>query len=58
MANILFASYPSLYHDFYDYLCEKYMAKTAGRIINDPVIGEVLLKKSTKARRVSIRVPS
>lgn len=32
------------------------MAKTSGRIINDPVIGEVLLKKSTKARRVSIRV--
>lgn len=33
-----------------------FMAKAAGRIINDPVIGEVLLKKSTKARRVSIRV--
>lgn len=32
------------------------MAKTLGKIINDPVIGEVLLKKSTKARRVSIRV--
>ena len=32
------------------------MAKTSGRIINDPDIGEVLLKKSTKARRVSIRV--
>ena len=32
------------------------MAKTSGRIINDPEIGEVLLKKSTKARRVSIRV--
>ena len=32
------------------------MAKTVGRIINDPEIGEVLLKKSTKARRVSIRV--
>lgn len=38
------------------YLCAMNMAKTAGRIINDPVIGEVLLKKSTKARRVSIRV--
>lgn len=34
----------------------EHMAKTIGRIINDPVIGEVLLKKSTKARRVSIRV--
>ena len=32
------------------------MAKKIGRIINDPQIGEVLLKKSTKARRVSIRV--
>lgn len=32
------------------------MAKTVGRIINDPQIGEVLLKKSTKARRISIRV--
>ena len=32
------------------------MAKTVGRILNDPVIGEVLLKKSTKARRISIRV--
>ena len=32
------------------------MAKTAGRIINDPVIGQVLMKKSTKARRVSLRV--
>ena len=32
------------------------MEKTLGRIINDPEIGEVLLKKSTKARRVSIRV--
>lgn len=32
------------------------MAKTIGRIINDPQIGEVLLKKSTKARRISIRV--
>ena len=32
------------------------MAKAVGRIINDPVIGEVLLKKSTKARRISIRV--
>ena len=33
-----------------------FMEKTSGRIINDPVIGEVLLKKSTKARRISIRV--
>lgn len=33
-----------------------FMTKTAGRIINDPVIGEVLLKKSTRARRISIRV--
>ena len=41
---------------FYDYLCLRYMAKAVGRIINDPVIGEVLLKKSTKARRISIRV--
>lgn len=32
------------------------MAKTSGRIINDPVIGQVLMKKSTKARRVSLRV--
>lgn len=32
------------------------MAKAAGRIINDPQIGQVLLKKSTKARRISIRV--
>jgi predicted metal-dependent hydrolase len=32
------------------------MAKAVGRIINDPQIGEVLLKKSTKARRISIRV--
>ena len=32
------------------------MAKTAGRIINDPVVGEVLLKKSIKARRISLRV--
>ena len=32
------------------------MAKMVGRIINDPLIGEVLLKKSTKAHRVSIRV--
>ena len=32
------------------------MAKKIGRIINDPQIGEVLLKKSTKARRISIRV--
>ncbi len=32
------------------------MAKTAGRVINDPQIGQVLMKKSTKARRVSIRV--
>ena len=33
-----------------------FMTKTAGRIINDPVIGEVLLKKSTRAHRISIRV--
>lgn len=33
-----------------------FMAKSVGRIINDPVIGDVLLNKSTKARRVSIRV--
>ena len=32
------------------------MTKITARIINDPEIGEVLLKKSTKARRVSIRV--
>lgn len=32
------------------------MAKTLGKIISDPQIGQVLLKKSTKARRVSIRV--
>ena len=32
------------------------MSKTAGRIINDPVVGEVLLKKSIKARRISLRV--
>ena len=32
------------------------MAKTSGRIINDPQIGQVLMKKSTRARRVSLRV--
>lgn len=32
------------------------MAKTAGRIINDPQIGQVLMKKSTRARRISLRV--
>ena len=32
------------------------MAKTAGRIINDPQIGQVLMKKSAKARRISLRV--
>ena len=32
------------------------MAKSAGRIINDPQIGQVLLKKSTRARSMSIRV--
>ena len=32
------------------------MAKTSGRMINDPVIGQVLMKKSTKARRISLRV--
>ncbi len=32
------------------------MAKTVGRIIHDPVIGQVLLKKSTRASRISIRV--
>lgn len=32
------------------------MAKAIGRIINDPQIGRVLLKKSTKARCMSIRV--
>lgn len=32
------------------------MAKTAGRIINDPQIGQVLMKKSSKARRISLRV--
>lgn len=32
------------------------MAKTLGKIIDDPQIGQVLLKKSTKARRISIRV--
>ena len=32
------------------------MAKTAGRIINDPQIGPVLLKKSARARRISLRV--
>ena len=32
------------------------MAKTSGRIINDPQIGQVLMKKSAKARRISLRV--
>jgi predicted metal-dependent hydrolase len=32
------------------------MAKTSGRIINDPHIGQVLMKKSTRARRISLRV--
>lgn len=32
------------------------MAKTLGKIIDDPQIGQVLLKKSTKSRRISIRV--
>lgn len=32
------------------------MAKAAGRIINDPQIGQVLLKKSARARRISLRV--
>ena len=32
------------------------MAKTSGRIINDPQIGQVLMKKSTRARRISLRV--
>ena len=32
------------------------MAKTAGRIIDDPQIGQVLMKKSTRARRISLRV--
>lgn len=32
------------------------MAKPLGKIIDDPQIGQVLLKKSTKARRISIRV--
>ena len=32
------------------------MAKTLGRIINDPQIGQVLLKKSARSRRISIRV--
>ena len=32
------------------------MARTAGRIIEDPQVGQVLLKKSAKARRISIRV--
>ncbi|MBR5499410.1 MAG: DUF45 domain-containing protein [Bacteroidales bacterium] len=32
------------------------MSRTVGKIINDPVIGDVLFKKSTKSRRVSIRV--
>ena len=32
------------------------MAKAAGRIINNPQIGQVLMKKSAKARRISLRV--
>ena len=32
------------------------MAKASGRIINDPQIGQVLMKKSAKARRISLRV--
>ena len=32
------------------------MAKTSGRIINDPQIGQVLMKKSTRARRISLIV--
>ena len=32
------------------------MAKTSGRFINDPQIGQVLMKKSTRARRISLRV--
>ncbi len=32
------------------------MAKTLGKIIDDPQVGQVLLRKSTKARRISIRV--
>lgn len=32
------------------------MAKTVGRIINDPQIGQVLLKKSARTHRISIRV--
>ena len=32
------------------------MAKTAGRIIDDPQIGQVLMKKSAQARRISLRV--
>ena len=32
------------------------MAKTAGRIIDDPQIGQVLMKKSARARRISLRV--
>ena len=32
------------------------MAKTSGKIIDDPQIGQVLFRKSTKARRISIRV--
>ena len=32
------------------------MAKTSGRIINDPQVGQVLMKKSTRARRISLRV--
>lgn len=32
------------------------MAKTAGMIIDDPQIGQVLMKKSAQARRISLRV--
>ena len=32
------------------------MAKASGRIINDPQIGQVLMKKSARARRISLRV--
>lgn len=32
------------------------MAKASGSIINDPQIGQVLMKKSARARRISLRV--
>lgn len=32
------------------------MAKTAGKVVTDPKVGEVLFRKSIRARRVSIRV--